>query len=366
LTSRESQGFLCFPGLDSPKSLTARRTHGLEHLSNATIAPLSELTTFPTITKNVPFEQKEPQLKLFLSTNSLTRAPRAVFSIENLTVLTLRRNRLKELPGCIKQLKNLENLNVAENRLKYLPSELLDLMHYGSRLKSLQVYPNPYFRPILPFNEGGSAEYEALTFGRTEPTWDAPWSGFSTKLYGRSPVQLTTSSGTVLSQFHFASARDHLTDRLPQEDFWKLSLLADPAMSDIDRQSRVPTLFELALAKAAVSATADELADKLSDAPEHIRNCAREAVGIAESGGYECSICGQKMITPRLRWLEWRTVFIQNIIEDGGKLIAQNHAPHSNGKDYHVPFIRMGCSWKCLPVRTTEPPSDPAPDTPAP
>ncbi|KAK2075360.1 hypothetical protein P8C59_009491 [Phyllachora maydis] len=121
----------------------------LTSISDATIAPLAGLAVFPTITQGVPFEQKDPTIRLFLANNRLTCIPGAIFNIEHLTVLSVRGNNLQELPPSIGKLKNLQTLNIGQNLLHWLPAELLDLMKYKGKLKTLSLHPNPYHQPLL-------------------------------------------------------------------------------------------------------------------------------------------------------------------------------------------------------------------------
>lgn len=97
-----------------------------------------------------------PQLKLFLGTgNHLTSLPIELFSLSNLTVLSLctikedigltfpGNNRLNFIPAAIGNLVSLRELNLSGNQLSYLPHTLLDLKH----LQHLRLHPNPLLTP---------------------------------------------------------------------------------------------------------------------------------------------------------------------------------------------------------------------------
>ncbi|KAJ4138958.1 hypothetical protein NW765_002854 [Fusarium oxysporum] len=71
---------------------------GLEDVSNDTISPLSQFTCIPVVTKDVAFEQKDPEIKIYMAQNRLTRVPGAIFDLTYLTTLSLRHNKLTELP----------------------------------------------------------------------------------------------------------------------------------------------------------------------------------------------------------------------------------------------------------------------------
>ncbi|KAG7147269.1 hypothetical protein HYQ46_003902 [Verticillium longisporum] len=120
---------------------------GLESLSNATIAPLAELVPIPLVAEDVPFEQKDPSLKLFLFGNPLFLVPGAVFDLQHLTVLSLRGCGLRELPAAVAKLSQLETLNLAQNSLRHLPAELLDLLAAPGKLKNMQLQGNDFYRP---------------------------------------------------------------------------------------------------------------------------------------------------------------------------------------------------------------------------
>lgn len=77
------------------------------------------------------------KLELYLAKNNLRTISSALFSVTNLTVLSVRGNKLKELPPAIGDLKNLTELNVSSNELRYLPSEIQKLS-----LTKFAYFPN--------------------------------------------------------------------------------------------------------------------------------------------------------------------------------------------------------------------------------
>ncbi|PWN37120.1 uncharacterized protein FA14DRAFT_170008 [Meira miltonrushii] len=83
------------------------------------------------------------KLELYLAKNNLRTISSALFSVTNLTVLSVRGNKLKELPPAIGDLKNLTELNVSSNELRYFPSEIQKL-----RLTKFAYFPNKnLFKP---------------------------------------------------------------------------------------------------------------------------------------------------------------------------------------------------------------------------
>ncbi|KAI7884780.1 hypothetical protein K492DRAFT_204456 [Lichtheimia hyalospora FSU 10163] len=89
---------------------------------------------------------KNSSLKLFLYGNTLTRLPSLLFTLKNLSVLSLRHNQLTQLPHEIGLLQNLVELSVGNNQLPYLPAEILKL----PQLSILCLCPNPFVRPTSP------------------------------------------------------------------------------------------------------------------------------------------------------------------------------------------------------------------------
>ncbi|WFD34913.1 hypothetical protein MCUN1_001758 [Malassezia cuniculi] len=82
------------------------------------------------------------KLQFYLWDNLLTRLPSALFQVNNLSVLSLRKNNLTSLPHAIGELHNLRELNVGGNKLRYLPAEIQRL-----RLETFTFAPNPFLEP---------------------------------------------------------------------------------------------------------------------------------------------------------------------------------------------------------------------------
>jgi len=113
-------------------------------------------------------------LQLYLSGNMISTLPPQLFTLQNLSVLSLRTyfymlvthastansecvltggNQLTYLPGEICRLRNLRELNISLNRLTFLPWEIRHMT-----LEKLQLYPNPFLpepsRPFKPTRSG--------------------------------------------------------------------------------------------------------------------------------------------------------------------------------------------------------------------
>ncbi|KAG8215011.1 hypothetical protein J3R82DRAFT_8417 [Butyriboletus roseoflavus] len=78
-------------------------------------------------------------LKLYLMSNIITSLPPELFSVKNLTVLSLRNNRLTFIPPDICRLTNLHELNISNNRLEFLPWQMRDMT-----IEKLLVHPNRF------------------------------------------------------------------------------------------------------------------------------------------------------------------------------------------------------------------------------
>ncbi|CAK7228261.1 hypothetical protein SBRCBS47491_006847 [Sporothrix bragantina] len=329
---------------------------GLTDLSNATVEPLSGLVPIPVVTEGVAFEQKDPKLKLFLSSNNLMRLPGALFQLEHLTVLSLRGNGLTELPPAIGQLRNLKSLNVSLNKLRSLPAELLPLIRTfgkGGKLTELLVHPNPYFTPELKAEE---AHPETIRHVGDAPT-----------RVGRSPVHYMDSWGKTWSQFTLDPAVLGACNLIPTEDLTVTPCAPDTATTaslSLSLPSRVPTLVSLALEACYRTPQLPQLPDLLPpEAPPRLGRQLGKALLLRDSGGNTCSVCSQRqtpprpMVTPMTAWLEWWefgkpdvNVTYSSSDPTAGEDAAQR-APLSREKNEIevLPFMWRGCSWGCLP-----------------
>ncbi|KAI5924483.1 hypothetical protein F4810DRAFT_126041 [Camillea tinctor] len=368
---------------------------GMTSIQNATISQLSEFSCIPLVAEDVPFEQKDPSLKLYLYDNPLLRAPGALFNLDYLTVLSLRNTKITELPPGIGNLRNLQSLNLSLNRLRYLPAELLDLTKYPGKLEHLSIHPNPFYQPrSLPqlpeiiedpteSQEDGTfalihestcsdgslnrfwistdnelpGTMEHLSIDATEfPAWRAT-------VLGRSPVQYNDSRGAVLSKFQLpreerTGSESPVSDRNITIELEDLASLAGPARPNRDQtssnseQSRVFSLFELALQSCSRTGQLRELPSYLpSHAPPHfarvLDRVAEQSEENANLGDVPCSVCKRRVMMPTAQWIEWWDLSV-SVMSEKGPLKAR--LPLSSHQDERaVPFLRRGCSWKCVP-----------------
>lgn len=286
---------------------------------------ISEVTPIPVVAEDVPFEHREPNIKLFIANSELTSVPGALFRLEHLTSLSLRGNRLEELPDSIGNLRNLRELNVARNRLKYLPSSLLKLLGPGSKLTSLSIQLNDFME----------ADTSLLADARAfDSEFQSP-SIMSAYFVGRSPVRYLRWTEESLR-----------FEAVPPSNAKATVRAGDSTVQDHDggaaSASRVPSLVELALRKCYQSSMLYQFPDYLTDDSfEHLRRLFRRLISQRESGGVHCSTCGTLLGTPAIQWLEWWG-------------IKHHNAPGTSSQEVRhdpdvVPFLFTGCSMACGP-----------------
>ncbi|KAI1818591.1 hypothetical protein GGS20DRAFT_194260 [Poronia punctata] len=364
---------------------------GVTSISNGPISRLAELALIPSVYEYAPFEPKSPELGLYLSNNRLIRAPSALFNLEHLTYLSLRNNAIIDIPPAIGNLRHLRELNLSLNRLRYLPGELLGLLQFPSALTSLHIHPNPFHRLMsdlpphrgpsdracsegdvlipkgsLPFFEGKDMELFVVQDRRTadeilqqmvdceaQCAWQAA-------IVGRSPVEYSDSSGTILSRFRLpwngsddAQSEQHVI--LETDDLSTASTPHVPgrAPTNADRPSRVLSLFELALKSASRASKTWDLAACLTpQTPTNIRKgierIASQSSWNGNSGCLPCSTCGRQVVTPTAQWIEWWDIS-SNRSYSRNKSTWTLDPLSMNATENAVPFLKRACSWGCGP-----------------
>ncbi|KAG5978467.1 hypothetical protein E4U55_006178 [Claviceps digitariae] len=306
---------------------------GLEEIHNETLSPLASFSCIPMVTKDVAFEQKKPELKMYLAMNRLRLIPGALFDVQHLTILSLRGNKLSEIPPAIAKLSNLKQLNVSQNRLRSLPAELVQLFDFG--LKDVVLHPNPFLEPE-----------SSLSFDR-EPDEDnrlkSTTEGLVSRFLGRSPLQMSDSMGRVLSAFKIPSYSE--SNKV--------------AVADVDNDgdgnvdfahaaavpSRVPSLVELAVRSCYSTNELPQLSHYIPEGLSHIRDLLKRAVRQKETGGISCTECHTLVVVPAIEWVEWRDIHtVDNT--SSGRIVR----PLSLADDERaIPFLHRGCSWPCGP-----------------
>ncbi|KAI1309618.1 hypothetical protein F5Y03DRAFT_67181 [Xylaria venustula] len=360
---------------------------GATTIPDGPISRLAELVLIPSVNRDVPFEQVNPQLGIYLSRNRLTRAPGALFNLEYLTYLSLRNNKISQLPPSIGNLRNLRELNLSLNRLCYLPGELLGLLQYPSALSSFHIHPNPFHRPenvspgptrdecenvdtsltSIPIFKSGDSKLvlfldrppqeKIITASEVSNAWQMT-------ICARSPVQYSNSRGSVLSKFHLPGEEsgDHAQSGRDDEkrhvtlQTEPLSLLSTPQLqgrvSDASsKRSHVLSLFELASKSASRAAQIWDLtsyfpAQAPSSVLQTIERITTQSTLNGNSGTLPCSICGRQITTPTAQWIEWWNIAkAEHKTGEGFALEPLS----TNTEENAIPFLKRGCSWNCVP-----------------
>ncbi|PKS09429.1 hypothetical protein jhhlp_004044 [Lomentospora prolificans] len=294
----------------------------LQTISNDSIAPIATLAPIPVVTQDVPFEPKDPSVKLFLANNRLAKVPGSIFNLENLTLLSLRGNRIEELPDSIGNLRKLRELNVSQNRLRFLPSSLLKLLGPDSKLIALSVQLNPLLQLDPSFIARAREIDDAIDSTKI--------SAITAYFVARSGVQYMASNGKRINETDLAIPID--------ED----SAMATPQKPEVpDNTCRAPSLMELTLRKCYHSSMLRELPDYLpDDSFQALREQLRNVLEQREAGGMHCAICGRHLITPAAQWIEWWGIKYNSPV---GPQLPRLHDPDV------VPFLNVGCSLACSP-----------------
>ncbi|EAQ89624.1 hypothetical protein CHGG_06243 [Chaetomium globosum CBS 148.51] len=278
----------------------------LDFISPEVVKLISDISPIPNVSRDVAFEQRDPEIQLFLSMNRLRSFPSGILTIEHLALLSLRANNLDEIPPAVGRLTKLEALNLGQNFIRVFPAELLNLLRPGSKLRSLSFQPNRFWQPdtanataaAISTTTTRSDEYDNLTYPKRSTTKvESSWSGVTTKLHSRSPVQFMTGTGQTLSRFSLPDlpgARGALIELEP------LTSLATPkeftteqrklalSTSKVYNPKGARSLFELALRAGIKSSQVEEVrswALYADEAPPHFSFAVEQAVKIHRDGG---------------------------------------------------------------------------------
>ncbi|TQV97951.1 hypothetical protein V2A60_006341 [Cordyceps javanica] len=332
---------------------------GLDDISNETIIPLSQLSCIPQVSRDVAFEQKDPELKIYLARNRLRRLPGSLFDLTFLTVLSLRDNKLSEIPASIARLTNLRELNLAQNKLRALPPQLLDLIGPTGRLKKLMLFPNPFAQPdraIGDVADDGNMDVHdyvvSMPIGSMRPTVLA-------RFLGQTPLQLTTSKGRRTSSFTLSFETGRLPVEFARQELGESAEVVLESSEDLiaTEQGYVPSLVEAALRSCYRIPKPESLAQYIPDELHQLRALVIQAGDQKHSGGLNCSTCRKHMVMPAVEWVEWRDLRTCYWLQAaGGRDIDAGHIaarliPLSRAQEeIAVPFLHRACSWGCGPM----------------
>lgn len=323
----------------------------LEHISDFTIRPLQHMVIpgphrLEDSDQDV-YEPLVPSLKLFLSQNLLRTLPSALFCLDRLTVLSLRKNNLTSIPSAIGKLVNLVELNVGGNKLRYLPCEVFELMIYGA-LVHLTTYPNPFVQmeglrepglttklltetADLP-NYMGLRASKAVPLSYRVPRYPMNVPG----CLGITPVAYLNINGLrhSLSQGPVISNADgSVTNLLPVREGYA-------PVPPYENGKHLPSLTELCLRQCGTGPDVRQLNMALpEDFPENISRLLQQTEYVKGTGGQTCSICGKQYVIARTQWIEFWSFVTAGLREPRNDDIWITSA---------VPLLRHGCSWACV------------------
>lgn len=352
--------------------LTRNRDLDLDTLSNATIMPLSALAAAPCVMQGVPFYPHYPGVKLFLYKNRLTRLPKEIFSLDHLTVLSLRANRLAEIPPVILKLSNLQELNVSQNVLKHLPMELLELVYApDSKLRHLQLFPNPFLEPAVLRPGPGPLEspQEPADFFQQPPGYGNRWLGKHSRLmfmqgkyWTRTPVQFSDTWGSIQSGFRLDQDQYLPTENVSDEpEFPGAQRLLNKSPRE---PTRVPSLPELVLRSCLQNAdlkpefwrnsymAESQKGTDFSRILEPLEDMQRQR----EGGSLRCTVCERSVVRPMAQWIEWWELWTSLPLPRGPTKPPESQQyldtlarpTTMNPAEKLVPFLRQTCSWGCV------------------
>lgn len=314
------------------------------------------------------YKALDPKLKLFLSSNSFTRVPGEICNLVHLTVVSLRNNKLVELPSRIAMLQSLVELNVANNNLSYLPYELLVYISCATGpLQTLQIHPNPFYEPS---NISVSSDDEVVEKLEVEGDTQTVSTCWHVNYKYRSFVRFLASDGRLLkgpnlprdqSLFTSNSGTIKMASNNADCNSIPVAPLNDiPAAPGSTSPSKAFSLHELAVRAWSVTPHMPDLSTYLGEeAPAQLSRLLEDASTLREQEGGDrhCTICHRAFVIPRTEWIEWWEISKERNDPSRVTSAASPLRQMDNGRDQverKVPFMRRGCSWKCLPTGDTE------------
>ena len=319
----------------------ADRCRGLTTLSNSAVRPLAAFTRqveIPSVTEGA-FTRLDPTLRIFLGSNSLKSLPAELLNLDRLVVLSLRGNPLQELPPGIGKLRNLKELNIASTDLRDLPYEILDLFLETSRLRSLQLHPNPFFEPRF---KPGRAHTKLED--KQRHAWHPQW---KLSYRFRTEVRYLDPTGALIKGF---TTPPRTSDGYTSLPIAAVNDIPTPPRNRETYVSHVPSLLELALNACVRTNQVPYLSTLLTeDTPAHLPKLLATATAKKASGGSKCTICKRDFIIPRTEWIEWWD--IAKVMENTPSA-ASPLRRMENERDVverTIPLTRRGCSWLCVP-----------------
>lgn len=297
---------------------------------------------------------KDSKIKLLLSNNALTRLPGTLFSVENLTTLSLRGNDLTELPPALGRCRNLKELNIAYNKLTHLPFEVIEMIPnttiylYGNKLYEVER------RSEEEWAKQWHARFSGEEVGKSDPA--RVW------YLGRGPVQLTDTGGRICSSYTLPASggagnrMQTTSEQIPPSTTRHRGQHQQSTKSSPALATRVPSLAEICARSMVVASQSEPYVDvPAGDALDLVsRTCSAVSQSLYQ-GGQWCAICKTPFVTARAQWIEFyiRLDFSES---SAGVVVPRSLSNWQTVGEYLLPSLRKGCSWKCVPYgREPEP-----------
>lgn len=288
---------------------------------------LKPLQTFTTEPKH-HYQPFSSCLGMHLANNNLTELPPELYTLQGVTMLSLRGNKIKELSPAVARLApHLQEMSIAFNDLHYLPMEIKMPVGRICLLTDIRISGNPFYQPIQRLSNLESSPKQL-------PLSDAIWLGRHTPDLSYSfpiPEMIVDAeeASICVSRIAYLNFQGSPVDcPVPSRDP-RANPMMNTQSSSVPRiKSNVPSLYELALRSSTIYPLNQLLSLLEEDAPQILVNNLRSAAQQVKTGFQACSICKRPFSIARTEWIEWQA---------------------DPGAEYKVPYLYRGCSWNCLP-----------------
>ncbi|KAF9576615.1 hypothetical protein EC968_006962 [Mortierella alpina] len=211
------------------------------------------------------FSLSKNRLKLFLSCNRFSTIPMDVFTLHNLSVLSLRNNSIEAIPPEIGLLHNLVELSLGGNQLKVLPSQISLL----PKLQILTVHPNPLLEPpetVLALSTADPDNIPEGQYGDQQDVGQVP--------VAPSVLPTTPSPSVAQEDIYMLAANDQAS---ASHAAASSTAVFDPESTEeesseifVSSQSSTVTTGTLESTNSSIQSTASSMASDLSrDSPPH-------------------------------------------------------------------------------------------------
>lgn len=320
-----------------------RRSSLLGSVSSTSLRPLRYLTKIgghlnqfgkesrldvpeePIDNRLTPYVSLVPRISLFLEKNRLQFLPGALYSIRNLSVLSVRDNQLVSLLPSISHLEYLVELNLSNNCLLWLPYELKKLAITPNQLKTAG---NPLVLANIDHPGCQPLDYEIKVENIRANFQDGMWLRRITAVTPLDKFGSARGATGRTSMFH-ASIRSN--PPMVDHEWLKAYVPCEEPLPVLEHRTKVPSLMETVLRAASKQPSLYTLvADLPEDLPPTLGMLLRHTLRVKEAEGQKCSVCAKMYFVPRTEWIEWWSL----------------------GRDVEnkawIPFIRFGCSTSCF------------------